>query len=66
VCSWGPSKPQVCVSESRRQFGDLDEGEASIQVVEVGVQSVQTLELAGRKAREMKEDLAVLDDAGGT
>ena len=56
----------VCVSESRRQFGDLDEGEASIQVVEVGVQSVQTLELAGRKAREMKEDLAVLDDAGGT
>lgn len=63
---WSPSRPQVCVSESRRQFGDLDEGDASMQVVEVDMQSVQTLELAGRKAREMEEDLVVLDDASGT
>jgi hypothetical protein len=66
VCLWSPSKPQVCVSESRRRFGDLDEGDTSMQVVEVSMQSVQTLELAGRKAREMEEDLVALDDASGT
>jgi len=30
------------------------------------MQSVQTLELAGRKARQMEENFVVLDDASGT
>ena len=40
MCLWSPPKPQVYVSESSRQLGDLDEADAWMQVIEVGMQSV--------------------------
>ena len=66
VCLWRPSKPQVCVSESRRQFGDPRRGRR----IDAGSRDWRTVStdwsLAGRKAREMEEDRVVLDDASGT